>query len=100
MQILRVPWDCKIYMNGYGMGGNLCRNFFGFVSLRCWIFAGLFSLPVGFYLGNWFGGWKKRWSDEMMVLPRDQRGMSFSQSTRLGFVCLNQGMFRRWRRLA
>lgn len=88
MQIPRVPLDYKIYMNGYGMGGNLCRNFFGFVSLWCWILLDFLS-SFGILFWKLVGGWKRRWSDEMMVLPRGSARHVFFPVHKIGF-CLSQ----------
>jgi len=96
MQIPRVPWDCKIYMNGYGMGGNLCRIFFGFVSLWCWILPDFLS-SFGFLPWKLVGGWKKRWGDEMMVLPRGSARHVFFPVHKIGFCLSHQrGDVLRW----
>ena len=54
MQIPRVPWDCKIYMNGYGMGGIFVGSF-----LVCFLavldFTGLPLFIWGFLLET---GWR------------------------------------------
>jgi hypothetical protein len=88
MQIPRVPWDCKIYMNGYGMGGNLCRIFFGFVSLWCWILLDFLS-SFEFLPWKLVGGRKKGCGDEMTVPPRGSARHVFFPVHKIGF-CLSQ----------